>query len=209
MARCYNCGCDISDDDKTKLCDECKTVILPFIKFMDASTSSAVRRLVSNEENLRNAGVTDSGMDYLLKICDIHDRKKAEESAEGQEDEDLFDQEIEGNDDMVFDIEGTPVETAQPEQPEQPVQYSDVEIPLDKPLNIIRKPYAQFIVAAEIVLGIVAAALLVWFFVDYLAWSKVDFSAVAGCIACAAGVYLADSLRKMIYDIEELKKHFR
>ena len=41
MPKCYNCGCDIPADDKTRLCDNCKKIILPFIKFMDASTSFA------------------------------------------------------------------------------------------------------------------------------------------------------------------------
>lgn len=59
MSKCYNCGCDIDPEDKTRLCDKCKRIILPFVKFMDASTSSAVRRLIQNERNLRNAGVTD------------------------------------------------------------------------------------------------------------------------------------------------------
>ena len=56
MSKCYNCGCDIDPEDKTRLCDKCKRIILPFVKFMDASTSSAVRRLIQNERNLRNAG---------------------------------------------------------------------------------------------------------------------------------------------------------
>ena len=212
MAHCYNCGCDIADDDKTRLCDDCKTIILPFIKFMDASTSSAVRRLVSNEENLRNAGVTDSGMDYLLKICDIHDRKKIEETEtvnnDSQATDDLYDATFEGPDGVATDADIMSGNTAQFDVPSNS-HYSDVEIPLDKPINIIRKSYGQFLVAAEIVLGIVAAALLVWFFVDYLAWSKVDFAAIASAIASGVGVYVADTVRKMIYDIEEIKKHFR
>ena len=82
MSKCYNCGCDIDPEDKTRLCDKCKKIILPFVKFMDASTSSAVRRLIQNERNLRNAGVTDGGMEYLLKICEIHDKKKLREKEE-------------------------------------------------------------------------------------------------------------------------------
>ena len=61
MAKCYNCGTEIPADDKLRLCDRCKSVLLPFIKFTDASTSSAVRRLIANERNLRARGVTDNG----------------------------------------------------------------------------------------------------------------------------------------------------
>ena len=82
MPKCYNCGCDIPSGDKTRLCDSCKKFMLPFIKFMDASTSSSTRRLLSNEKNLRNAGVTDKGMEYLLKICELHDRQKLREREE-------------------------------------------------------------------------------------------------------------------------------
>ena len=79
MPKCYNCGAEITADDKLRLCDKCKSVLLPFIKFTDASTSSAVRRLITNERNLRARGVTDNGMDYLMRICEAHDREKAEE----------------------------------------------------------------------------------------------------------------------------------
>ena len=30
MAKCYNCGVEIPDSDKTKLCDRCKKILLPF-----------------------------------------------------------------------------------------------------------------------------------------------------------------------------------
>ena len=75
MACCSNCGKEIPNEDKTRLCDDCKRVILPFIKFMEGSDTPAVKRLLSNERNLRSAGVTDTGMDYLYRICELHDRK--------------------------------------------------------------------------------------------------------------------------------------
>ncbi|MBE6724556.1 MAG: hypothetical protein E7576_05060 [Ruminococcaceae bacterium] len=75
MARCANCGREIPEEDKTRLCEDCKRIILPFIKFMDGSDTPAVKRLLSNEPNLRIAGVTDSGMDYLYRICELKDRK--------------------------------------------------------------------------------------------------------------------------------------
>ena len=75
MARCANCGREIPEEDKTRLCEDCKRIILPFIKFMDGSDTPAVKRLLSNEPNLRVAGVTDSGMDYLYRICELRDRK--------------------------------------------------------------------------------------------------------------------------------------
>ena len=212
MARCYNCGCDIADDDKTRLCDDCKKVLLPFVKFMDASTSSAVRRLISNETNLRNAGVTDSGMEYLLRICELHDKKKAE--AEGENEaisEDQQDGIYTENEPFVEDIAApiAPAAPAAPAEPEPVNPYTDIEVPLDKPLKLIRKPYGQYLAAAEIILGIVAAALLAWFFVDLLAWNKVDFTAIPCCIASVVGIYIADCVRRMIYDVEEVKKHFR
>ena len=201
MARCYNCGCDISEEDKTRLCDDCKKVLLPFVKFMDASTSSAVRRLISNEENLRNAGVTDNGMEYLLRICELHDRSKNEDPEEQNEEEEYSDGLIEEN------VPAAGEQNSQSE--EQQGQYSDIEVPLDKPLRLIRRTYGRNLAAAEIVLAIISFSLLVWFFVDLIAWSKVDFAAIAGCLASAVGVYVTESIRKMIYDVEQLKKHFR
>ena len=84
MARCANCGREIPEEDKTRLCEDCKRIILPFIKFMDGSDTPAVKRLLSNEPNLRVAGVTDSGMDYLYRICELRDRK-AEIARESKE----------------------------------------------------------------------------------------------------------------------------
>ena len=215
MARCYNCGCDISEDDKTRLCDDCKKVLLPFVKFMDASTSSAVRRLISNETNLRNAGVTDSGMEYLLRICELHDKKKAEETDAVDAGEEYTEESGEIAEEPVnqADVDFRTIfedEPAKAEQkPEPQGQYTDIEVPLDKPLNLIRRTYGQYLAAAEIVLGVIAAALLIWFFVDLIAWSKVDFTAIASCVGFGVGVYITDCVRRMIYDVEELKKHFR
>ena len=79
MAHCANCGCEIPSEDRTRLCDSCKRILLPFVKFMDASTSAAVPRLIRNEKNLRNAGATDSGMEYVLRLCELHDRKRQAE----------------------------------------------------------------------------------------------------------------------------------
>jgi len=211
MARCYNCGCEISDADKTRLCEECKKVLLPFVKFMDASTSSAVRRLISNEDNLRQAGVTDNGMEYLLRICELHDKKKAEESPAMpdepetvfEKDEDLYDATFDTPDGM-----GDAVLVEEKPQP-KPEHYSDIEVPLDKPLNIIRKPYGQYLPAVEIILGIIAAAQLIWFFLDLFLWVKVDFAAVGGCLTAVAMVYVTDVVRRMTHDVDEVKKHFR
>ena len=210
MAHCYNCGCDISEEDKTRLCDDCKKILLPFVKFMDASTSSAVRRLISNENNLRNAGVTDNGMEYLLRICELHDRKKAEENGLDEPDAEAVEEEIEAADEVDGQLRAI-FEDEDDDKPKEKTaeQYTDIEVPLDKPLNLIRRSYGQYLAAAEIVLGVAAAALLVWFFIDLFVWNKVDFTAIPCCIASAVGVYIADSVRRMIHDVEELKKHFR
>ena len=241
MAHCYNCGTDMSDEDRTRLCDDCKKIILPFIKFMDASTSSAVRRLVSNEENLRNAGVTDGGMEYLLRICELHDKSKAEASGEESgadyeddavipaEDEVSDEEETDGDGEWDEETYSEPDEMAdeslrdifddeddRPKMPkasaaktEKEKNYSDIEVPLDKPLRLIRKGYGQYMAAAEIVLGIVAALLIVWFFIDLLVLSRVDFAALGTSLISLVMIYVTDSVRKLLYDIETVKKHFR
>ena len=246
MAHCYNCGCDISEEDRTRLCDDCKKIILPFVKFMDASSSSAVRRLISNEENLRNAGVTDGGMEYLLRLCELHDRSMvqseedtgdevgSEDVGEIEETEEYEDEEADdivqpeedtddwsdGEDDdenelrEIFDDEDDDIvvrhkPTAVHEEPAKEPQYSDIEVPLDTQLRLIRKGYGTYLTAAEIVLGIVAALLVVWFLIDLIAWSTVDFAAIAGAITAGVMVYVTDTVRKFVYDIEEVKKHFR
>lgn len=205
MAHCYNCGCNISEDDKTRLCDDCKKILLPFVKFMDASTSSAVRRLVSNENNLRNAGVTDSGMEYLLRICELHDKKKNEAGEYEKE----YEQERDGG----YSDEGAVYEQPDNTPPHKDTvtasHYSDIEIPLDKPLNLIKRAYGQYLAAVEIVLGVIAAASVIWFLVNLLAWNKIDFIAVVAAMIAGICVYIADCVRRMTYDIEELKKHFR
>ena len=189
MPRCYNCGCDIPAGDKTRLCDSCKKIILPFIKFMDASTSSAVRRLVSNEKNLRSAGVTDGGMEYLLRICELHDRQKVREREER---------------------EAAKAAAQRPAEPEITVDeltesYTELELPMDAPLNLHREPYGKFlpvVMAALMILG--AAALL---------WEIVLGGLSIPVILCSVGLILAGYAlwvcRHILHDLEEIKKHFR
>lgn len=189
MPRCYNCGCDISASDKTRLCDNCKKIILPFIKFMDASTSSAVRRLVSNEKNLRSAGVTDGGMEYLLRICELHDRQKVREREEREA------------------AKAAAQRAAEPEiTPEDLTDsYTELELPMDAPLDLHREPYGKFLPAVMAALMILGAAALLWEIV--LGGLSVPV------ILCSVGLILAGYAlwvcRHLLHDLEEIKKHFR
>ena len=192
MPKCCNCGCDIPSGDKTKLCDSCKKIILPFIKFMGASTSSAVRRLISNEKNLRSAGVTDGGMEYLLRICELHDRQKMRERAEREERE------------AAKNAVRRPAEP--PELPEEPAEsYTELELPLDEPLDLRREPYGKFltpVMAALMILG--AAAMLYEIVFGQLSVSVILCS--AGLILAGYGLWVC---RHLLHDLEEIKKRFR
>lgn len=189
MPRCYNCGCDIPSNDKTRLCDNCKKIILPFIKFMDASTSSAVRRLVSNEKNLRSAGVTDGGMEYLLRICELHDRQKVREREER---------------------EAAKTAVQRPAEPEIKADdladdYTELELPMDAPLDLRREPYGKFLPAVMAALMILGAAALLY---------EIVFGALSiSVILCSAGLILTGYAlwvcRHLLHDLEEIKKHFR
>ncbi|MBQ4354149.1 MAG: hypothetical protein IJC71_04570 [Clostridia bacterium] len=193
MAHCCNCGIEIPSEDKIRLCDRCKKIILPFVKFMDASTSSAVRRLVSNERNLRNAGVTDGGMDYLFRICELHDKQKMREKQEREQ--------------------AGAVQTVQTSEEEQPLPqdngYFEEELPMDKPLQLRRKPYGGFLPAAEILLLIVGAVLAVLCVIGFVQNGEVDFVALACAVASFCAAYAADTARKLLSDLEEIKKQFR
>lgn len=189
MPKCYNCGCDIPSGDKTRLCDSCKKIILPFIKFMDASTSSAVRRLVSNEKNLRSAGVTDGGMEYLLKICELHDRQKMREREERE---------------AAKSRTRTAAEPAKVSD-EFNEDYSELELPMDEPLNLRREPYGKFLTAAMAVLLILGAAAMLY----EIVFGELSISV----ILCSAGLILAGYgflvCRHILHDLDEIKKHFR
>lgn len=191
VAYCCNCGTEIPDSDRTRLCDRCKKILLPFIKFMDASTSSSVRRLISNEQNLRNAGVTDSGMDYLLKVCELHDKRKMQERMERDA------------------AKQAAAEQKAMEQPPEQSKLSETEIPLDEPLNLIHKSYGTFLPAAEIVLVAVGSVLILWCI--YMLIGNKSFEIVP--FACGVGAffsaYAADVMRKILSDVEEIKKYFR
>lgn len=189
MPRCYNCGCDIPSNDKTRLCDNCKKIILPFIKFMDASTSSAVRRLVSNEKNLRSAGVTDGGMEYLLRICELHDRQKVREREER---------------------EAAKADTHRPAEPvnapeEFEKTYTELELPMDEPLNLRREPYGKFLPVVMAALMILGAAAMLY----EIVFGELSISV----ILCSVGLFLAGyalwACRHILHDLEEIKKHFR
>lgn len=195
MATCYNCKKEIRDDEKTKLCDSCKRVLLPFVKFMDASTSSAVRRLVQNERNLRNAGATDSGMEYLLRICELHDKKKMEEQSRRQ----------------AARQEAAAAELAAVRMPDPAEEfYSEVEVPLDEPLDLIRKPYGRLLTAVQVLFGVAGGGLAAVFVLgltgETMTWRIAE---LCGGAACFGGIYAAQIVKKLVRDVEELKKHFR
>ena len=87
--------------------------------------------------------------------------------------------------------------------------YSEVALPKDEPLDLIHKPYGSFLPAAEAVFILAGAALLA--FTVYGSVANVNFSipCVCGAIAWFAGGYLSECARKMIHDLDEIKKRFR
>lgn len=191
MARCYNCGTEISNQDSTHLCDSCKQVMLPFLKFVGASTSSSVRRLVSNEQNLRNRGVTDTGMEYLLKICELQDRNRAAENnpADDEPEAQQFEDTL---------------------QTQEVPAYMEVELPQDEPLRVRRQPYGTFLSTAAIVMAAAGAFLVIWFIVGlFTKEHTVDVIPLFSGAACLFSAYVAETCRKLLGDVEELKKRFR
>ncbi len=187
MAKCYNCGCEIAEGDKTRLCDNCKRVMLPFIKLMDASTSSAVRRLIANERNLRNHGVTDDGMEYLLRVCELRDKKKNEERAAREA--------------------KRAAEAVREPEPEVR-NYSEVELPIDEPLDLISKPYGSVLPAAELILIISGVGLVAWCVYTFVIENSISFTSLIGAVASISAAYVADVLRKTKKDLDEIKKRF-
>lgn len=194
MPKCYNCGAEISADDKLRLCDRCKSVLLPFIKFTDASTSSAVRRLIANERNLRARGVTDNGMDYLMRICEAHDRERAEEKQRRE-------------------AESAPKQTQPPAAP-QPApskkeEYLEIDLPMEAPLNFHRKPYGGFIGLAGILLLLCGIGLLAWTVFQWITAETIAVPCIIAAVGAFAAAGICPPLKKLIHDINELKKHFR
>lgn len=191
MPRCYNCGCDIPANDKTRLCDKCKKIILPFIKFMDASTSSAVRRLVSNEKNLRNAGVTDGGMEYLLRICELHDRKKVREREEREA------------------AKAAAQRAAEPEITADDFAdtgYTELELPMDEPLDLRREPYGRFLAVVQYALILIGAAALV---LEIVLAETISISVILCSVGLILAAYAVSVFRPLLHDLEEIKKRFR
>lgn len=195
MPHCCNCGCDISADDKYKLCDNCKHLILPFIKFMDASTSSAVRRLLMNEKNLRGIGVTDGGMEYLLRICEIHDQQKQRER-EARAARSAEQNGAKGSADTS--------KNKQPDDHEPQNGYMEIELPLDEPLDLIRKPYGRYLTPAIVASSVLGCASAVTGALGIPA-----AAIVCAVLSVAPSVYTAFSLGQMLHDLSELKKRFR
>lgn len=194
MPKCYNCGCDIPADDKTRLCDNCKKIILPFIKFMDASTSSSMRRLLSNEKNLRNAGVTDKGMEYLLKICELHDRQKLREREEREAAKAA----------AIRDAE--PAKLAEELFPQDDyTSLQQMELPVDEPLDLYREPYGGFLTGAMCVLILLGAAALILEIVI----GEMSIPVILCSVGLMVGGYALHVCKKLLHDLEEIKKRFR
>lgn len=192
VAKCCNCGIEIPENDKTRLCDRCKKILLPFVKFMDASTSSGVKRLISNEQNLRRSGVTDSGMDYLLKVCELHDKKKMQERRERE-----------------AARQSAAEQQQMQEQQELTDSYIEMELPMDEPLDLRREPYGRFLHAAAIILIIVGAALAAWFVYALVMKQGVEIPSLVGAVGAFCTAYVADAAGKLLSDLEEIKKRFR
>jgi hypothetical protein len=194
MPKCYNCGCDVPADDKTRLCDNCKKIILPFIKFMDASTSSSMRRLLSNEKNLRNAGVTDKGMEYLLKICELHDRQKLREREEREAAKAA----------AIRDAE--PAKLAEELFPQDDyTSLQQMELPVDEPLDLYREPYGGFLTGAMCVLILLGAAALILEIVI----GEMSIPVILCSVGLMIGGYTLHVCKKLLHDLEEIKKRFR
>lgn len=194
MAHCYNCGCEMDSGDKTRLCEKCKKIMLPFVKFTDASTSSAVRQLIFNEKNLRNLGLTDSGMEYLLRICEIRDKKRLEER-QNKERERRAEEERSAE----MQAEKAVLDAAP--------AYTEFELPMDEPLNFCR-PYGKYIAAAEVVTAI-SAVVSAGYFIYSAATGDVSLVSLAAFAGLSASTYTADVARRLTHDINEVKKRLR
>ncbi len=196
MAYCYNCKTEISDSDKTRLCDRCKSILLPFVKFTNASTSSAVRRLVSNERNLRNAGVTDSGMEYLLRICEVHDKRKIQER-EAKNAERAASESVAKTEDNI-------------EQPVEYVrEYSEIELPADEPLEFIPKEYGRYLTAAKAVCMIAGIGLIIWFAIELIVYKTTNAVSIVAAVPALGAAYGIHTLKKILHDLNEMKKRFK
>ena len=198
MAYCYNCRTEIPDDDKSKLCDHCKVFMLPFLKIVGASTSSAVRRLLSNEQNLRRRGVTDSGMQYLLNVCERHDDNKLKER-------EAKNARLAAEAAAEAEAEAIRAEEARRNYR----NYSDIELPVDEPLVFERNGYGAHLTTAMAISIISAVALLVWFVVDFIVNKNTNVVAVIASIPTFAFAYAISVVKKSIHDLNEIKKRFR
>ena len=194
MAKCYNCGAEISADEKLRLCDRCKSVMLPFIKFTDVSTSSAVRRLIANERNLRVRGVTDNGIDYLMRICEAHDREKAAEKAR--------------RDAQTAEKSARNQPEAPPAPPKQE-EYLEIDLPMDEPLDLHRKPYGKLLPLAGVLLLLCGTGLLIWAALQWFTAQTPEIPAVITAVGAFAAAGICPPLKKLIHDMEEIKKRFR
>ena len=194
MPKCYNCGAEIAADDKLRLCDKCKSVLLPFIKFTDASTSSAVRRLITNERNLRARGVTDNGMDYLMRICEAHDREKAEEKQRREAE--------------TAPKQSRSAAAPQPAQPKKE-EYLEIDLPMEPPLNFHRKPYGGLLSLLSVLLLLCGVSLLAWTVFRWISAETLSIPCIIAAVGAFAAAGICPPVKKLIHDMDELKKHFR
>ncbi len=197
MAKCYNCGADIPEDDKTLLCEKCKKIILPFVKLTEASTSSSVRRLISNEKNLRRMGVTDAGMDYLFSVCEKADQRKAQQRLEVN----LAASERKHE-------HRAAEKAAEPPKTRKQI-LADMELPEDEPIRYCRKRYGGLITAAEVLLILAALGLAGWFIYRLVTAGEWEIPSILGAAGFGLGAYLASVMRKIHHDLHELKNRFR
>lgn len=224
MARCANCGREIPDEDKTRLCDDCKRVILPFIKFMEGSDTPAVKRLLSNERNLRSAGVTDTGMDYLYRICTLHDRKwqSAQEAKANSSTAAAFGTpdggEAAGGGKKIT-AKNLPApqlgDSAPAPKPAKKEAEPEDSIPEEEHAEEPAVSFGRALPAAKWIMILAGTASLIWFAAKILTrefageslTDSIDAGALCAALSSYAGAYTASAARKAIQKLEEqLKK---
>jgi len=80
---------------------------------------------------------------------------------------------------------------------------------MDEPLDLYREPYGKLLPLAGILLLLCGIGLLVWAVLQYVTAQTLEIPALITAVGAFAAAGICPPLKKLIHDVEEIKKRFR
>jgi hypothetical protein len=85
----------------------------------------------------------------------------------------------------------------------------EIDLPIEEPLDLHRAPYGGAVSAVCVLLILCGIGFFGWAVYQYITVQALEIPALIAAVECFAVSALCPPLKKLIHDMEELKKRFR